>query len=282
MFKNIPFTKIKIKIAGIMYRIVRVFYSSDIQQVNRNNVNYELDLSEGIDFSVFMFGNFQKYIFGKGLINLKENSTIIDVGANIGNMSLQFANTPNCSMLYAFEPTDYAYPKLIKNIELNPNLKDKIQVFKSFVSDDNSENSEIEAYSSWKIGNKQENAQIHPLHLGSISTANETPSVKIDTFVEKQKIKSVELIKIDTDGHEYKVIKGALETIKKFKPYVIFEAGLYIMEEHSTDFTSFLDLFEDQNCRFIDMKSKKIINKNNYKEIIPHKSTTDILIVFDN
>ncbi len=88
MLKNLPLTKIRIKIAGILYRIVRIFYRSDIKTVKRNNITYELDLSEGIDFSVFLFGNFQKYIFGKGLINIKENSTIIDVGANIGNIKI--------------------------------------------------------------------------------------------------------------------------------------------------------------------------------------------------
>jgi len=278
MFKNLPLTKIRIILAGILSRVVRIFYS-DKQTVKRNNLTYELDLTEGIDFSVFLFGNFQKYIFGKDLIKLSQNAVIIDVGANIGNMCMQFAALPECGKVYAFEPTDYAYPKLLKNIDLNPEIKPKISVIKSFVSDTVSENSDIKAYASWKIGKKNDTEETHPVHLGSISQAKETPSISLDNFIVQNNIQRLDLLKIDTDGHELKVLKGSISVIKKFRPYIIFEVGLYILKENKIEFTEFFDLFEGYSCKFIDMKSKKVVNVQNYKEIIPENSTTDILVV---
>ena len=48
-------TKFKIKIASLLYKVVRVFYKTNIIVRKRKGINYELDLSEGIDFSIFLF-----------------------------------------------------------------------------------------------------------------------------------------------------------------------------------------------------------------------------------
>ena len=41
--------------------------------------------------------------------------------------------------------------------------------------------------------------------------------------VKANKINKVSLIKVDTDGYDFKVLKGAMETIKKFKPLITIE-----------------------------------------------------------
>ena len=47
---------------------------------------------------------------------------------------------------------------------------------------------------------------------------------KIDNLVKKNKITNVSLIKVDVEGAEIEAIIGALSTIRKFKPQIIFEA----------------------------------------------------------
>jgi len=54
-----------------------------------------------------------------------------------------------------------------------------------------------------------------------ITQAGTGTSVKvstIDNFVEANKLPRVDFIKMDVEGHELKVLKGAHETIKIFKP----------------------------------------------------------------
>lgn len=247
----------------------------------RGGINFRLDLSEGVDLSIFLFGNFQKYIFGKGLFELKPDFTVFDVGANIGLMTLQYAKTPECAHVWAFEPTDFAFEKLMKNLELNPDLKNKITPTKTFIAEKSTENSDLKAYASWKLVKNQNEEAVHPLHLGSVSEAKNTPSISLDEFVEIQKIERLDLIKIDTDGHELTVLKGAVKTIEKFKPFIVFEAGLYIFEENNLKFTYIFDVLKEFDCRLIDLKTKKQVTEKNYGEIIPHKSTTDIVIIFD-
>lgn len=49
-------------------------------------------------------------------------------------------------------------------------------------------------------------------------------TMTIDSFVEKERIERVDFIKIDTEGAEREIIKGARETIKRFKPKMAISA----------------------------------------------------------
>ena len=64
---------------------------------------------------------------------------IIDVGSNIGDKSLSLTkklldNGINNFKIFSIEPTDYAFDKQIKNIQLNPKLEKKISNYKIFIS----------------------------------------------------------------------------------------------------------------------------------------------------
>ena len=56
----------------------------------------------------------------KTLLSKKNGSlTIIDIGANIGSVSLLLAKILKNSKVFAIEPTNYAYNKLSENLKLN-------------------------------------------------------------------------------------------------------------------------------------------------------------------
>ena len=72
---------------------------------------------------------------GNIIFDNMENSVVIDVGANIGDTALYFANQ-GCEV-YAFEAVPDIYEMAIKNVELNPSLSKKIHIFNKAVSDKN-------------------------------------------------------------------------------------------------------------------------------------------------
>ena len=70
------------------------------------------------------------------------------------------------------------------------------------------DNANLGAHSIYKIGKKYA----------------EVSALKLDTIVKRNKIKNIDLIKIDVDGAEADVFNGALKTLRKYRPKLIFEA----------------------------------------------------------
>ena len=107
-------TKYKIILAKIIYLILKIFISK-IRYVKRNNIKWKLDLSEGIDLSIFIFGTSEKKIYNlKKIFKKKSKLIFLDIGANIGSVTLPLARIFNNSYVYSIEPTSYAFRKLKK------------------------------------------------------------------------------------------------------------------------------------------------------------------------
>ena len=127
-------TKNKILVAKIISFFLTFFYKKN-QIHTKNKIKWCLDLNEGIDLSIFLFGTSEKKINSlKKLFKLNEKLIIIDIGANIGSISLPLAKIFNKSKIFAIEPTNYAFKKLTKNLNLNKDLKKNISLNQVFLS----------------------------------------------------------------------------------------------------------------------------------------------------
>jgi len=278
LINRLPITKIKIFFGRILYHMVHLIYREDKRTIVRNRIKYEIDLSEGIDLSMFLFGNFQRHVSQNKYLSLSQDAIIFDVGANFGVMSLQFAKLVPWGKVYSFEPTFYAFSKLRKNLELNPELAKRIVAIQSFVSSSTSEEPGIEAYASWKVGGTVKGVK-HQVHGGIAKSTDGIGAVSLDDFCEQNEIKRLDFIKIDTDGHELEVLKGAKKVISKFNPVIIFEVGIYVMEERNIDFSDYLEFFDSLDYSLFNSKNSKRINAYNYHKHIPLRGTIDILAV---
>ncbi len=133
---------------------------------------------------------------------------LIDIGANIGSVSLPLAKIFSRSSIFSVEPTYYAYEKLVTNINLNPNLKKRIKTFNYLI---NSNNKIRKVYSSWNFSDK---GKKHSVHLGSLKKINRKNIISLDKLIKKIN-KKIDFIKIDVDGFELKVLKSGSKLIKK-------------------------------------------------------------------
>lgn len=134
-----------------------------------------------------------------------KNFSVADIGANIGNHSLYFSNY--FKKVYAFE----AHPKIFSVNQLNTSNKKNIELF-NFGLGDTNKNSFI-----------YENEH----NMGGSSVINKVGKkikIKILKLDKIKKIKKLLLIKIDVEDFELQVLKGSLNTIKKFKPIIVFES----------------------------------------------------------
>ncbi len=142
-------------------------------------------------------------------IFLKENATILDIGANIGSHSIYWAIERNAAKVYSFEPLPSTFEILKKNIELNK-LEDKIIPYNFGLSDKKSK-AMLQAYDHTNIGS-----------ASFIKDKNGIFELKtLDSLKIKDKI---DLIKIDVEGAEVEVLQGAKKTILKNKPTIVIES----------------------------------------------------------
>lgn len=142
--------------------------------------------------------------------SMRGTAVVFDVGANIGMHSLILAEKFPKSIIYSFEPIKETFNFLKKNVEINSlvnmnphNLAVSNKVGKLLMTGDEGTGNHI-------IKTKQRN-----------TTAVNT--ITLDRFVKEKKVTRIDLMKIDVEGAELMVLKGGLETIKKFKPVMVIE-----------------------------------------------------------
>jgi len=274
MWNYLNSTRFKIKIANLIYLILKTLHFRNHRIILRNGVFYEIDISEGIDLSLFLFGNFQKNVTKNTLFRLSEDAVIFFFFSNIGSVSLYLAYKYPQSEIFAFEPTDYAYAKLQRNIQLNASLKDRIKPIQAFISSEDKKYDRREVFSSWRIDIINENR--HPIHLGIAKKATEKHTT-IDKFVKNNTISKLDFIKIDTDGNELEVLKGATDSLNNFHPIIVFELSTYILKENRQTFTDFEQILIPIGYNLIDAKSGIKVTDLNIDRIVPKAGSADII-----
>lgn len=276
ILNSLPITRLKLFVARILFLIIKPIYGTQKRIIQRNGIGFEIDITEGLDLSLFLFGNFQKHVSENKYLNLPEDAVIFDVGANVGIMSLNFAKQAPKGKVYAFEPTHYAIEKLKRNLELNHEIGKIIQPVQTFISCEGTAQNKIKAFASWKI-NKEVGSDQHPVHGGKAMSTEGVPTTTIDDYVKEKQINRLDFIKIDTDGHEFDVLLGAKTAIEKFHPQIIFELGQYVMEERGIKFKDYERFFSELNYDLSNAANNKAISVSNFNIMVPKKGTIDVL-----
>ena len=267
-------TKYKIFIAKILSKMLIFFIGKKELIVERNEIKWSLELDQGIDLSIFLFGNFEKSILdnAKKLMQ-NDHLDIIDIGANLGVHSLNFAKTFKNSKIYSIEPTDYAFEKFEKNLQLNPNI-DNVNLNRLFLSQSSFLPSKI--YSSWNVLSKEEK---HEKHLGIMKSTSESKVSTLDDFIENKNINRKTLIKCDVDGNELSVFKSGHKYLKNFKPYIIMELAPYLYEENGYNYNDLLNFLKKFDYNFYSASSYKEINDIfDYAKSIKDGSSVNIFL----
>jgi FkbM family methyltransferase len=264
--------------ARVLYKVVTLFVGTKKRIIRRGGITYEVDLSEALDLSLFLFGNFQRHVVETKSAPLPADATVVDVGANFGLMTLWYARACPKGQVFAFEPTHYALGRLRRNLELNPELAARVEVTNGFVSGQSDTNPSLVAFSSWRLDSLCLGGG-HPVHLGTAHSAEGVPAISLDDFCRQRQLQRLDLIKIDTDGHEAEVLRGASATIERYRPLVLFEVGQYLLDERGVDFAFFTDFLGRLGYSLFDALTDQPVTLENYRRYVPAKATTDLIAV---
>lgn len=171
----------------------------------------------------------------------KNNMLILDVGANFGFLSMVWANTIcKNGTVHAFEPNIQVHDSFKKSINENT-LNEKVYLNNFAVG---RENGIVNLYTSSTSSN-----------IINSSKQDGLPSsirmVSLDSYIEENGITKCDLVKIDVDGIEYEILKGARSLIERFKPVFIVE---------SNGDKRIIEFFKTKNYQVLDMEL------NSYKD----------------
>jgi FkbM family methyltransferase len=270
-------TKYKFLIAQIIFKIICFFKLKLNLNCKRNKINWNLDLSEAIDLSIYLFGKFEHEIVDTAIqMSLKKDQVIIDIGANIGVQTLQFASKFEKSKIFSIEPTDYAFKKMQNNIKLNPLLSERITVLQSYLT---CEEKHIpkNVYSSWKVNSNEDQ---HLKHMGIKKSTNNSYANSIDRIVSENKITNVSFIKLDVDGPELDVLKSGVNFLSKNKPPIFMELAPYLYTEFGYTYVDLINFINSLGYDYYTINPmKKIDNIEEFILKIADGSSKNILIM---
>jgi FkbM family methyltransferase len=178
--------------------------------------NVEYNIQGFKDEHIFKQIN-DKGFYEKGLLEYIKNLNIygvyIDVGANIGNHSLFFANHCNSKKVISFEPEVECFELLKYNT--NTNSKKEILINNLGVWN-TKEKLFIKKFPNYK------NMGLSTIVDKKTDNTYEINLISLDEFVCLEE--KIGLIKIDVEGCELNILNGSKKIIEKYHPVIICEA----------------------------------------------------------
>lgn len=145
---------------------------------------------------------------------IEKSKYILDVGANNGNHTISYAFlSPPDAKIYAFEPQKRLFTSLQNAIKINK-YDDKVTLYNNAVGHE-LKKVHMNHIDTQKISDGQYN-------LGGLSIGEGGEEAEMIT-IDSLNLDGCDFIKIDVEGYEYFVLEGAVNTIKKYNPFIMFE-----------------------------------------------------------
>ena len=261
---NLYIQKRSLKNLGIRYPI--------INSIRFNNVNFLIYFaSKGIIEEIILKeGSYEGNLLTLADCFIGEKTIIIDVGANIGFESLYFAKKYPGNLVFSYEPASFAHQCLSRSKEIN--RCENLKIFKMGVGD--------------KGGQMQINAPTHNSYNKGLAAIDNNFDLD-DTFVKEtiaivtldEHIKEnqrVSFIKIDVQGYEQNVLRGALDLIGKDRPVIIFEHYDSYHSQPLEERKKIESLFSSMNYEFYLIRAGRFMRPHHFLEKIALGTTKEI------
>ena len=206
-----------------------------------------LDTKYNIERKMFT-GHYERDTFQIIEEFVNEGDICFDIGANVGPVMFALAQKIKSSgKIYAFEPGPPIFKRLAYNVALNPHYNEVIIIENLGVGEKNTELywTEELRYEGRGNGSMRVASSYRDINV-TISSPIAVDVVSLDSYCQNKGIENVDFIKIDVEGMEYEVLKGAKNILEKYQPIIYFET-LPNMEE-SLGFPVFTEIQNMLKC----------------------------------
>ena len=242
----------------ILKRLIPSFYKRYIflkkdyfKELIIKNITYDLDLRHLIDRRFFFYKEYEEELFVPITSIIKKNNIdyFLDVGSCWGLYSLRLSNIFKNLNILAFDPIKKNIQRLESSI-----FKNKINNIKVFHTALGSEKCDVE------LGATEDYSPNYKINENKSVISEKCQMNTMDNLLPIQNKKLI--VKIDTEGYEYEVLKGADYLLKNNKCYCQIE----IISKNKSDIFSYMN---ERNYKLIS------INDNNKTDYIFSNFITD-------
>lgn len=219
-------------------------------KVHRDNVSFQIPLIHGMGRFLFVTHEpWRKKTLRA--VACMDPEVVLDVGVNVGQTLLDVKEVlPNVDY-YGFEPNPSCVFYTSEMISMNGFVNTMVLPF--------------------GLGEVEEVKVLYSNHRDDASSSLNSRDSNIkkhvyirngDSFIESQKLKNVSLIKIDTEGFEFQVLKGLSKTIAKDRPVIFCE----IFNEKKDENKKIESFFQKLDYIRFEQSQKVELKKSNTNE----------------
>jgi FkbM family methyltransferase len=196
-----------------------------------DGIRFELDLNRVIDASLYYSGTFEAPAELAIARILKAGMVALDIGANIGYHTFRMARLVGAAgRVIAVEPAADALTRLERNASLNSFAN--VTLLKVGLDETDRGISEVSFQSTYRLDGSQE------------SQNEQVVLKKLDTLVAEAQLTRLDFIKLDVDGYEGKIFRGATATLRRFRPTILFELSPGEMKRYGDDAGEIVQLLQ--------------------------------------
>jgi|TARA_B110000495_G_scaffold131705_1_gene114883 FkbM family methyltransferase len=215
---------------GGFEKIVRATYFFVNDKIKRTNINFKknklilgkyefqtIKNDQGISTELQIYESHEPLTTHLIINELKQDMVCIDLGSNIGYYAVIESNIIGESgKIFAIEPSPINFPILKLNLENQK--KNNFVAYNIGIGDKNEEMEFIiSAKSNWsriRMNNEKINSEDKVIKI---------PVKTLNSFVNENDIKKIDILRMDVEGFEYSILLGANEVLEKFKPKLFIE-----------------------------------------------------------
>ncbi|MCP3730811.1 FkbM family methyltransferase [Sphingomonas sp. MG17] len=174
-------------------------------------------LQDWVGRSIFWFGDVDPKVTYLARHFLRKGDCALDIGANLGVVAVRMAQMVGSSgRVHAFEPSPMAVKYLTETLSRNPELKISLHQYALGAV-------ESSLRLSVPHGNSGMASFVWQFDQGSAETV-EVSVKKLDNIIENIGIKKLSFVKIDVEGFEGEVLRGAISMLRHVRPAcIVFE-----------------------------------------------------------
>ncbi len=192
-----------LKRAHFLWRAVRPAYLRWLRWLGRGGLVRRINGTDSVRVIPELYTlseECEPEVWSQVMREIRPGDTVADVGANVGLYALAAGNRVGPrGRVVAFEPEPSIFDQLRRNVELN-RLTARVEALPYVVGDTTGE-------VSFVVGRERES---HVAAADSDSTTK-VKSVTLSGFFEDRKL---DVLKIDVEGYEERVVRGALELLR--------------------------------------------------------------------